>query len=191
MKNLILASQSAGRKQVLDDANINFKVIVSNYVEDMKLKLNPQDLAIHLSVGKAREVASRVSNSIIIGADSFVVFKNKVIGKPHTTVKALKMLSQLSGQAHEVITGFTIIDADTNKSFSDFVITKVYFKNLSSDTILNYIKSEDVLEKAGGYVIQGNGYKLVEKIEGNVDNLMGLPLANIVEALKEFDYNII
>jgi septum formation protein len=191
VKNLILASQSPGRKQVLDAANVNFKIIVSNYVEDMSLKLKPQDLAIHLSAGKAREVASRVSNAIVIGADSFVVFKNKVVGKPHTVSKAIKILSMLSGQTHELVTGYTIIDSDTNKSLSDFVITKVYFKTLSPKMISEYIKSDNVLEKAGGYSIQGNGYKLVERIDGNADNLMGLPLANIVEALKEFDYKII
>lgn len=191
MKNLILASKSPGRKQVLDAANINFKIIVSNYVEDMKLKLKPTDLAVHLSAGKAREVASRVNNSIVIGADSFVVFKNKVIGKPHTPAKAIKILNVLSGQVHEFITGFTIIDSDTNKTLSNYVVTKIYFKTLSPRTILDYIKTDNVLEKAGGYSIQGNGYKLVEKIEGNADNLMGLPLANIAEALKEFNYKLV
>jgi septum formation protein len=190
VKNLILASQSPGRKQVLDDANIIYKVVVSNYVENMSVKLKPKDLAIYLSSGKAREVASRVSNSLVIGADSFVVFRGKILGKPHTEEKAVEVLNSLNGKSHDFITGFTIIDSDTNEHYSDSVVTKVYFKNLSHKAILNYIRSDNVLEKAGGYSIQGSGYKLVDKIVGDANNLSGMPLSRVVEVLKQFGYNI-
>jgi len=190
MKILILASQSPSRKKILKDANIVFKAVASNYKEDMTLNQPPEELAIYLSAGKAREVAARVKNSLVIGADSFVVFEGKVIGKPHTNVRARDVLKMLSGKRHDLITGFTIIDTETGVSYSDCIVTKVYFRDLNNRDIENYIRTDNVLEKAGAYSFQGNGYKLIEKVDGDLSNFEGLPLNAVIKALKRFGYKI-
>jgi septum formation protein len=188
MKTLVLASQSPGRKQVLENAGVQFRVVVSNYVEDMSLKLKPRDLAIYLSKGKASDVAGREKNAFVIGADSFVVFKGRVIGKPHTEEKSIEVLKELSGNYHDFITGFTIIDSETNRTFSGSALTRVYFKTLSNQAIIDYIQSDNVLEKAGAYSTQGNGQILIDKIVGDKNNLRGLPVNKVLKVLQQFGY---
>jgi septum formation protein len=110
MKKLILASQSPARREILQTTGYPFVVEVSDYEEDMTLKLEPNDLAIHLSKGKAKDVASRHKDAVILAADSFAVFGNELLGKPHTQERAKEMLAMLSGPCHSFVTGFTIID---------------------------------------------------------------------------------
>jgi septum formation protein len=191
MKQLILASGSPSRKEILEKTGISFSVMVSDYDEDMTLKMKPADLAIHLSRGKAEEVASKYKNAIILAADSFAVFKGDLLGKPHTTENAKTMLSTLSGQCHSFITGFTIIDSDSGKQYSDIDETKVYFRKLTLDEINGYLEKENVLNNAAAYRIQDLGAALIERIDGNYTNVMGLPLAKISEALKDFGIKLI
>lgn len=140
-----------------------------------------------MSIGKAQEVAQRHHNSIILGADTFIVFNNQILGKPHTSEKAKQMLTELSGKIHLVITGFTIIETETEKTLSQAVETKVHFRSLSEQDIKGYVNSQEPLDKAGAYAIQGLGAVLVKKIEGDYFNVVGLPLSAIVESLKQFN----
>jgi septum formation protein len=188
MKDIVLASGSSSRIEILEKAGIKFRVVASNYDEDMKLALAPRKLAEFLSAGKASEVATRVHNSLVIGADSFAVFEGKLLGKPHTKTKAIKMLRALSGNKHQFITGFTIMDSDSEVRRSDSVVSWVVFKKLSDLDIKNYVESEDVLNKAGAYALQGQGMKLIERIEGDQDNVKGLPLHDVLDMLREFGY---
>ncbi len=186
MKKLILASGSPSRREILLKAGYDFDVDPSNYEEDMSLKMTPSKLAVYLSKGKADDVVPRHSNSVILAADSFAVFDDKVLGKPHTTQKAREMLLMLSGKTHLFITGYTVVDSDNLEAFSNYVETKVYFNNLSADVIERYIEEENVLEVAGAYKIQGLGQKLIEKLEGDLENVSGLPIREISTTLGNF-----
>jgi septum formation protein len=186
MKRIILASASLGRKNLLIKTGLDFEIIPSDYQEDMSLSLSPRDLAIHLSSGKASAVAWKHDNAMVIGADTFVVFKDKILGKPHTPEKAIEMLEMLNGQIHSAITGFTVIDSVENKSVCGSVETKVYFKNLSHVEIADYVATGEPLDKAGAYAIQGLGKKFVQKIEGSESNVTGLPMEEVTKILKDF-----
>lgn len=155
----------------------------------MTLNLKPAELAIHMSKGKAEAVAAHHKNSVILAADSFAVFNEKVLGKPHTIEKAKEMLTALSGNYHSFITGFTLIDTDSGKKFSDSDETKVYFRKLTPEDIEGYLAKENALNNAGAYIIQSLGAVLVERIDGNYSNVMGLPVAKVAEALKDFGIN--
>lgn len=186
MKKIILASASPRRMEILEKTGLKFKVDASGYEEKMKTCLRPQALARFLSKEKAKSVAAGYSNALVIAADTFVVFKGRLLGKPHTEEEAMRMLTALNGKAHTVITGFAIIDTDNGKIISRSAKTRVCFKKLAPDEIKSYVKSGEPLDKAGGYAIQGLGAVLVKKIEGDFFNVMGLPLSMLVKSLKEF-----
>ncbi|KKS63969.1 MAG: Maf protein [Parcubacteria group bacterium GW2011_GWB1_42_6] len=186
MKQLVLASGSTARKEILERTGIPFIVDVSNYEENMAINLEPAELAKYLSKGKALDVASRHKNAVVLAADSFAVFNGELLGKPRTTEKAREMLTTLSGQCHSFITGFTIIDPDTGKEHSDTDETKVYFRKLTTEDIDGYLAKENALNNAGAYIIQNLGAVLVERIDGDYSNVMGLPLPKVAKALKEF-----
>lgn len=191
MKKIILASQSPRRKQLLEQVGLSFEVDPSNYDEDMTLKMSPRKLAEYLSLGKAKDVLKKHKNSIIVSADTIVVVDNELFGKPKTPKKARYMLKKLSGKAHFVITGFTIIDTETNKQISKSVKTKVYFKKLSEEEINAYIATGEPLDKGGGYAIQGKASLFVEKIEGDYFNVVGLPIMLLSQELKNFGISIL
>ena len=186
MRKIILASASPRRKELLEKLGIKFKIEPSNYDENVSLKLRPRKLAEYLSYKKAEAVAANYDGAIIIGADTIVVFKSKIFGKPKNKEDAKKILSKLSGKVHFVITGFSIIDIKNNKKIIDSVKTKVYFKNLSKEKINDYVASGEPLDKTGAYGIQGRGIQLIEKIEGDYSNVVGLPLKDLKDNLKEF-----
>lgn len=190
MKKLILASNSPTRKKLLTDIGLVFEVIPSLYQEDMSLPLAPKELAVHLSREKARSVANMNPKAVVLGADTFVFYKNNILGKPHTQDRAREMLAMLSGKQHLVITGFTIIDVESNKSISKSVETKVFFKDLSVQIIDNYVATGEPLEKAGSYAILGGGSELIEKIEGSKTSVAGLPMDELMDALKEFGITV-
>ena len=189
MKQVILASTSPRRKEILSKTKLAFTTEESDYEEDMSLDLPPEELAKTLSSGKAEAVAKRHDDAIIIGADTFIAFEGKVLGKPNTPEKAKEMLESLSGKSHSVFTGFTIIDCANQKKVSKAIETKVYFKNLSDKEIQDYVDSGEPINRSGAYAIQELGALLVEKIEGDFFNVMGLPLSALSDTLLEFDVN--
>ena len=184
MEKLVLASSSISRRDILSEAGYKFIIDPSNYEEDMSLDMSPTELALHLSKGKADDVATRHKNSVILGVDSFAVFGNELLGKPHTNKKAKQMLTMLSGNRHSFISGFTLIDTTDNKSYSGVVESLVYFKELSAKEINQYVETENVLEVAGAYKIQGLGQNLISKIVGEANNVRGLPIKEIAKYLK-------
>lgn len=186
LKTLVLASASPRRKQLLEGAGLSFRVVESLYQEDLSLDLMPHALARTLSRDKAKEVAQRVKNAVIVAADTIIVLDRKVLGKPASREEAANMLGELSDRAHSVITGFTVLDSDTGKLVSESVETRVWFKSLTQDDIRHYVDTGEPLDKAGAYAIQGKGASLVERIEGDYHNVVGLPLNAVLEVLKEF-----
>ena len=176
---------------MLEKIGLIFEVEPSNYEEAMPLRLEPHGFAQKLSLEKAKVVASKHKNAIVIAADTFIVSGGQILGKPHTEEAAREMLKALSGRYHSVITGFSIIDTGKNKTLSKSVATKVYIRKLTLAEIDAYVKSGEPLDKAGAYAIQGLGSVFVEKIDGDYYNVVGLPLSALTEALKEFGINIL
>ncbi len=191
MKRIILASASPRRKELLEKIGLKFEVEPSDYAEDMRSRLSPYELARVISLEKARVVARKHKNAIVIAADTFIVFKGKIMGKPSTEAEARKILMILKGKSHSVITGFTIMDTEENKVLTKSVETIVHIKNLTSEEIDAYVKSKEPLDKAGAYAIQGLGSVIVERIEGDYFNVIGLPLSALAEGLKEFGIHIL
>ena len=191
MKRIILASASPRRRELLEKIGLKFEVEPSDYAEDLRSGLSPDELARVISLEKARSVASKHKNTVVIAADTFIVFRGKIMGKPGNEAEARKMLMMLSGKSHSVITGFTILDTDENKILTKSVETVVHIKNLTSEEIETYVKSGEPLDKAGAYAIQGLGSVIVERIEGDYFNVIGLPLSALAEGLKEFGIHIL
>ena len=191
MKTIILASASPRRKELLEKLSLKFKVDASDCEEEIDSELEPAELVRQISVTKAKSVAALHPNAVIIAADTIGVIGKKILGKPHTENEAGKMLKEISGKPHLVITGFTILDTTTNQMISETVKTTVYIKKLTRQEIDAYVKTGEPLDKAGAYAIQGLGAVIVEKIEGDYYNVMGLPLNAVTEALKEFGIDVL
>jgi len=191
VKAIILASASPRRKELLERIGLKFEVEPSNYEEGISSELGPHELAKSLSLEKAKLVAQNHKNTLVIAADTFIVFESRILGKPRTETEAKEMLKTMNGKPHSVITGFTIIDTDSNKALSRSVETKVHLRQLSSNEIDAYVRSKEPLDKAGAYAIQGLGAVIVEKIEGDFFNVIGLPLSALTESLKEFGVHIL
>lgn len=190
MKQIILASTSPRRKEILEMTGLSFITEASSYEEDMTLSLNNEELAKTLSLGKAEAVAKNHTNTIVIGSDTFVTFEGKRLGKPHTPEKAKEMLQMLSSKKHTVFTGLAIIDTDTKKTISEAILAAVFFREMSEAEIDGYIRTGEPLDKAGAYAVQGKGAMFIEKIDGDFFSIMGLPLSRLVERLEEFDVTI-
>lgn len=186
MQKIILASTSPRRRDLLNKIGLRFSIAHNNYKEVIPKNVTPQKAAMLISQGKAKAVAEKYPNAVIIAADTIVVLGTIILGKPHTVSKAKKMLRILSGRSHNVITGFTILDTRTNKMISQSVATKIYFRKLKPKDIAFYVKNENTLDKAGAYAIQGLGYLLIRKIEGDYFNVIGLPFQALIKTLKKF-----
>jgi septum formation protein len=191
MKKIILASASPRRKELLEKLGFKFEVAPGNCEEAINSGLEPHELVRQLSIIKAKSAVAGNKNAIIIAADTIGLIGNKILGKPHTENEARKMLKVIAGKPHTVITGFTVLDTATNKIITKTVDTKVYVKKLTNGEIEAYVKTGEPLDKAGAYAIQGLGSIIVERIEGDYYNVMGLPLTSLVETLKEFGINIL
>lgn len=190
MRKIILASQSPWRKKILAKTGLKFKVVVSNFEEDLGLKLPPKKLAIKMARGKAEAVAKRYPDALIIGADTFIIFGKELLGKPHTAVRAKEMLSRLSGKWHNIITGFVILDSKTERSIERVVSTRVHLRKASAQEIAAYVKTGEPLQVAGGYAIQGRAGALIDRIEGDYWNIVGLPLSDLVVEVRKFEVKV-
>ena len=191
MKKLILASASPRRQELLKQIGLSFEVIVKPVDETLDERLCPQDAVCELAYRKAREAADVVGNGIVIGADTVVVYKDMILGKPLDREDALNALKTLQGSTHQVITGFSIIDTATHKVVKGSDTTEVVFRELTDKEMLAYVKSGEPMDKAGSYGIQGLGSILVERINGCYFNVVGLPLTKVALALKDFGVEVL
>lgn len=190
MKKIVLASASPRRRELMQKTGLSFEVDAANLDEKIDTTLSPAAVAETLSRQKAELVAERYTGALIIAADTIGVFRGEIVGKPGTPEVAVRMLQKLNGEMHQVITGFTLRDSDNERSITRSVITKVYLKELSRIEIEEYVQTGEPLDKAGAYAIQGLGAAIVERIEGDYDNVVGLPLAALVSCLKEFGVSV-
>lgn len=183
--DIVLASSSPRRQQLIKEIVDSFTVCPSNINEDISYS-SPIELVERLSFLKASQVSKENTGSIVIGADTIVVFDGNVLNKPIDYNEAYSMLSNLSGNWHSVYTGVSLLYSDKYLVFTEH--TKVKFRNLSKDEIDAYINSGACYDKAGAYGIQDNDF--VEQTIGSYTNVMGLPIEQLAVKLKEFRINI-
>jgi septum formation protein len=191
MKRIILASESPRRKELLENIGIKFVVEAAAIDESVFNSLDGRKMALELSRRKAGVVAAHHRSAIVIAADTVVILGDRVMGKPRDRHEAKQMLRALSGKPHIVVTAFTIIDTGTKKTVTDFAETTVYVKPLRSEDIDAYVRTGEPLGKAGAYAIQGIGSVIVEKIEGDYFNVVGLPLSKLADSLKLLGINVL
>lgn len=183
MEKIILASQSPRRKELLHLAEVDFEVMVANTDESYVDGLSFEETAIHIAKNKALVIAANNPNRIILAADTIVLCNNKIVGKPIDREDAIDILSQLSGNIHQVITGVCILNKEAEICFAD--ITTVRFHALSQDQIVYYVDKYKPFDKAGAYAIQEwIGAVAIQGIEGDFYNVMGLPVSRVVAALS-------
>lgn len=181
---LILASGSPRRKELLARAGYIFRIIVSDAEEDLPSHAEPAEIAMRNASLKAKAVASMCSPSeLVIGADTIVAIDGVLFGKPRDEEEAHSMLEALSGRTHQVITGVCLMGKDIYQPFSE--TTDVTFRKLSPDEIDAYVKTGEPLDKAGAYGIQGKGGALVDHIDGDYDNVVGLPVDELARHLSQ------
>ena len=186
---IILASKSPRRKELLQTIVKDFEIKESSFDEDSIKGKKPTTLVKTLAQGKCEKVFEETNGSrCVIGADTIVVLDNKVLGKPKNENDAKNMLKMLSGKSHKVLTGVCIkstIDDEFVTTSSFVCCSKVYFKKLSQDEIEEYVLTKEPMDKAGAYAIQGLAGKFVEKINGSFHNIVGFPVSQIYNVLKE------
>lgn len=182
--NVILASASPRRQELLRYIVPDFKVIPADVDESIPENIDVSDVAQYLAYKKAEHIGKIYPDSLVIGSDTVVVVGDEILGKPSDEKEAYDMLSKLSGKVHRVITGVCLVQGDRKESFSQE--TKVRFYELDESEILGYIKTGDPMDKAGAYGIQGEGCVLVEGIEGDFFTVMGLPVARLKRVLGNF-----
>lgn len=191
MKNIVLASQSPRRQELLKQLNIPFEIVVSRVKEVFDPCEDPSKIVKELALQKGMWVQNHCrKSSIIISADTIVVAEGQILGKPKNIDDARNMLSLLSGKKHQVFTGLCIIDSELEKKAVDVGITDVYFRNLDREEIEGYLRTSEPYDKAGAYGIQGLGAVFIDKIDGDFFTVMGLPVEKLYNILKTFNINI-
>lgn len=192
MNEIILASKSPRRKKILRDLGLNITVIEPNINEIERKDDKPSSLVMSLSFQKAFDVAKENKDKVVLAADTIVVLDGIVLGKPKDEKDAYKMLKNLSGKKHEVLTGYSIINLEKKIKLINYSKTKVKFKILSEEIIKRYINTGEPMDKAGSYGIQGYGKVLIKKINGSYFNVVGLPIEKIsTDLYEDFDIKII
>ncbi|OGI20372.1 MAG: septum formation protein Maf [Candidatus Melainabacteria bacterium RIFCSPHIGHO2_02_FULL_34_12] len=193
MRNIILASESKRRQRLLKDAGIKFQVLNSNLDETAAIKnltnKRKNDLVKILAILKATSAiltnpGKLNGDEIILGFDTIVVCKNKIINKPKNKKDALSKLTFLSNKKHDVYTGIAILDLKKKKAVVGYERTAVKMKQIKKKEALDYIKTKEPMDKAGAYAIQGIGKKFVKGISGDYSNVVGLPVKKFLSLLK-------
>ncbi|HEY3361697.1 MAG TPA: Maf family nucleotide pyrophosphatase [Methanosarcina sp.] len=191
MRQIILASASPRRKELLKQfIGDNFLVYASSYEESPCLGLRPEELLLKHSAEKARNVAKHFNSGLIISADTSVLLKGELLGKPQSPRNAEKILEMLSGQKFSVITVLTVLDLDNGKEISELESTTVWMDEISKEQISAYVRTGEPLDKAGAFAVQGKGAAFVKRIEGDFYNIVGLPLFRLGKILQRIGVSI-
>ena len=190
--NLILASKSPRRREILENVGLEFQIVESNVDESSLSKdLPPHIYVQELAMLKSTDVASKFSKDyLVIGADTVVVINDTIVGKPKDFNDAFNMLKSLSGNSHVVVSGISVTNTDDMSTVTDYCITEVVFSEITDDEISDYIEKYSPYDKAGGYGIQEYAGVFVNKIDGDFYNVVGLPLNKLYQLLKR-EFNII
>jgi len=186
--SIILASSSPRRKELLSDAGYEFNVVAADINESSlgAEHLEPCKYAKKLALAKAKTVAAKYPDSLVIGADTIVDFHGQIIGKPANAEDAERITRKLFSKPHKVITAVALVRSSDNTEIVKSDITEVYPKKMTNEQLTEHIKSESWRDKAGAYAIQENGDEFLEKIEGSLTNVMGLPMELLQQLLRGF-----
>jgi septum formation protein len=187
---IILASSSPRRRELLSALGMPFEVIAPDIDETLMDGEKPVEFCIRASYDKAHAIAQHHTEAIVLGADTVVVVDNTVLGKPENKTEAAKFLTMLQGRSHDVFTGYSIIEKSKEKSISKVIHSKVYFRDMTAEEISWYISTGEPMDKAGAYGLQGIGALFVDKIEGSYTNVIGLPLSDVYEDLKNLGISL-
>jgi septum formation protein len=181
---LVLASRSPRRKELLGVLGVSFSIVVPTIDESPRAEESPENYVVRVAREKARDVASRVSRSVVLSADTVVTIDGEILGKPHDRADAIRMLARLSGREHQVFTAVCVINQLSGEMREGLETTAVSFRKLSPQEIEDYIERENVMDKAGAYAIQGFASVFIPRISGSYSNVMGLPLALVYDFLN-------
>lgn len=181
---MILASKSPRRKEILEDTGFKIQII-SAQVEETSSKDSITDKIMDIARKKTMAVAKMYPDEFVVGADTIVEVDGKIIGKPKNEADAFNTLKILSGREHNVITAYSLINLSKKIDITDYDITKVSFRELSDNMIKWYISTNEPMDKAGSYGIQGKGAVFVNGINGDFFSVMGLPIGKFVEKISQ------
>lgn len=186
---IVLASNSPRRQELLRQIGVSFQVVPSQVDEVLTDAVPPAKLAETLALAKAREVAGRCPGALVLGADTVVVVAGEVLGKPADAADAMRMLRLLAGREHQVITGVALIQGAREEISSE--VTTVHFQTVSDETLARYVATGEPVDKAGAYAIQGMAAVMIRGIEGDYFNVVGLPLSRVVQMLSQFGVQVL
>lgn len=181
-KKIILASASPRRKELLSQIGVTFEIVKAEGEEHITSSV-PAEVVKELSMQKAKEVAAKCDGSIIIGADTVVSVEGRILGKPKDKADAIQMLHLLQGKKHQVITGVTVLFQDGTKALSFAEVTDVHLYPMTDTQIERYIATGEPMDKAGAYGIQGRFAAYVLGIEGDYNNVVGLPVGRLYQEI--------
>lgn len=182
--HLILASASPRRRELLQQAGVTFTIIPSNTDEDIRPGEAPEVYALRVAREKATDVATRQPGNWVLGADTIVVIDETILGKPRDAADGFRMLRLLSGRTHRVMTAFVLLAPNGQMYTSQVVTSQVTFKALADTQIQEYLATGEPGDKAGAYAVQGLGGTFVERVEGSYNNVVGLPLEEVLTVLR-------
>jgi len=186
---IILASASPRRKELLKKIIKKFKVVPST-IDETKIKhKTPEGFTVKAALAKAENVAKKKKNAIVIGADTIVVLGKNILGKPKNKKEAYKMLKMLSGKTHKVITGLALIVCESFHKLADYEVTEIAMRKISDKSIQDYVETGKPLDKAGAYGIQEIEDPFIRKINGDYNNVVGLPLKLLSKLLKTVKFS--
>jgi septum formation protein len=181
---LILASASPRRAELLRQLKLEFEVVPSDAKEVFDDHLSPLELCQLNAHRKARVVAKKIPDALVLGADTLVFLDHKIFGKPSDKVNAREMLLQLQGRTHQVVTGVCLVHLRTHAEKIFAVSTDVLFRPLTGEQIDEYLATINPLDKAGAYAIQEHGEMVVSEISGSFSNVVGLPIEKVESELR-------
>jgi len=185
--SLILASASPRRSELLGQLKVEFQVLPGNATEVAHEFLSPQEICQLNAHRKARVVAKKIPDSLVLGADTLVFLEGAILGKPVSLPEAREMLSRLQGRTHQVVTGVSLIHLRGHRERIFAVSTDVTFRSLRPAQIDEYLAKINPLDKAGGYAIQEHGELIISEISGSYSNVVGLPLERLATELAAWD----
>ena len=185
---LILASASPRRAELLKLLRVKFRIIPSDATEVVHEHLTPLEICQLNAHRKARAVAKRIPDALVIGADTLVFLDNKILGKPRNLADARRMLARLQGRTHQVVTGVSLIHLRAHRERVFAISTDVLFHPLDAGQIRDYLSRINTLDKAGAYAIQESGEKIISEISGSYSNVVGLPVERLREELSAWNY---
>ena len=191
MREVVLASKSIARQELLKQIGLKFRVAKTRVKEKRRLANGCGNLVIENALQKALEVACQLTSGVVIGADTVVLVEGKIIGKPKNTKDAFNTIKLLSKKPQWVYTGLVVIDVDRKAIFKAYEKTKVFLRALSDREIKGYLKKVYALDKAGSFDIQGIGGIFTKRIEGCFYNVVGLPLMKLAELLRKADIELL